>query len=94
LKYNRITASTHHMISERQYKSRINKWRLDKKIKPKEMIAIVRKRQRRKLEEGDKTEYRFCVNNIEVPSSKIDRWMQMHDVPEGVLFVPSPAACT
>jgi hypothetical protein len=89
----RISSSTD-LISERQYKSRIGKWGLDKNIKPKEMMHIVRKRQRRKLIEKDKPEYRFRVNNIEVSPAKISRWMQDHDVPEDAMYASSLQACT
>jgi hypothetical protein len=86
---NRGTSSADYIISERQYKLRIRKWSLDKNIKPKEMMHIVRKRQRRKLLEKDKPEYRYRVNNIEVPPAKISRWMQNHDVPEDEMYAHS-----
>jgi hypothetical protein len=71
----RGSSSADYMISERQYKLRIRKWGLDKNIKSKEMMHIVRKRQRRKLIEKDKPGYRYRVNNIEVPPAEISRWM-------------------
>jgi hypothetical protein len=57
------------------------------------MKAIVRKRQQRKLVEGDKRELVFTVRGSKVESQKIDRWIKRNDVPESFLYAPSPAAC-
>ncbi|KAJ4341733.1 hypothetical protein N0V95_007125 [Ascochyta clinopodiicola] len=43
----------------RQYRTRISQWKQDKNVKPQEMQAIVRKRQRRKLLEPNKRELVF-----------------------------------
>jgi hypothetical protein len=77
----------------RQYKSRISQWKLDKKVKPLEMQCIVRKRQKRKLVEVDKPEQIYEVRGNRVEEAKIDRWMNTHDVPDSMLYTPSPAAC-
>lgn len=82
-----------HGDSIRQYRLRITQWKCDKNIKPKEMRAIVRKRQERKIIETDKPERIFYVRGREVESRKIDRWMHDYGVSEDTLYAPSPAAC-
>jgi hypothetical protein len=66
---------------------------LDKKVKPNEMQAIVRKRQRRKLVESDKREHIFVVRENRVEPEKVDRWMKRNGIGESILYAPSPAAC-
>ncbi|TKA52018.1 hypothetical protein B0A49_12511 [Cryomyces minteri] len=78
----------------RQYRTRISQWGLDKNIKPHEMSAVVRKRQRRKLIESQKGELTFTVRGNEVEPQKIDRWMKRNEIPENVVYAPSPAAYT
>lgn len=70
----------------------ISEWGLDKNVKPEEMKAIVRKRQRRKLVEIDKNELIFEVRGVRVDHHKVDRWMKRNKVPESFLFFPQPAA--
>ncbi|KAJ4027896.1 hypothetical protein NW752_000144 [Fusarium irregulare] len=65
----------------RQYRTRITQWGKDKNIKPAEMAAIVRKRQKRKLVEVDKGEQIFSVRGRNVETHKIDRWMVRHELP-------------
>ena len=77
----------------RQYRTRISQWKKDKNIKPREMKAIVRKRQHRRLVEGRKAELVFRVRGKEVDAQKIDRWMKRHGISENQLDVPSPTAC-
>ncbi|KAF2794007.1 hypothetical protein K505DRAFT_374918 [Melanomma pulvis-pyrius CBS 109.77] len=77
----------------RQYRTRISQWGRDKNIKPDEMKAIVRKRQRRILVE-DKGDLRFTVRGNTVEPEKIDRWMKRNEVLESFLYAPSPAAST
>jgi hypothetical protein len=76
----------------RQYKSRIQKWKLDKNVKSKEMEAIVRKRQQRKVQEPFRPERVFHVRGQEVAQAKIERWMHDNGVSESALFATSPAA--
>jgi hypothetical protein len=71
---------------------RISQWGKDKNVKPQEMQAIVRKRQKRKLVETDKGQLAFEVRGSEVELRKIERWMKRHDVVESALYAPSPAA--
>jgi hypothetical protein len=71
---------------------RISKWGEDKNVKPQEMQAIVRKRQKRKLVETDKRQLVFKVRDNEVERQKIERWMKRHDVADSFLYAPSPAA--
>ncbi|KAF2114628.1 hypothetical protein BDV96DRAFT_647324 [Lophiotrema nucula] len=78
----------------RQYRTRISQWGLDKNVKPKEMKAIVRKRQQRKLVEHSKAELAFTVRGNTVEPQNIDRWMKRHDVPESFVYSPSLAAST
>ncbi|KAF2189775.1 hypothetical protein K469DRAFT_625736 [Zopfia rhizophila CBS 207.26] len=58
------------------------------------MRAIVRKRQQRKVIEANKGELVFQVRGYEVEPQKIDRWMKRHEVPESLLYAPSPTAST
>jgi hypothetical protein len=57
------------------------------------MVAIVRKRQQRKLQEPFRPELVFYVRGQEVEKAKIERWMHHKGVSDDALFVPSPAAC-
>jgi len=57
------------------------------------MKAIVRKRQQRKLVESNKGELAFIVRGNIVEPKKVDRWMKRNEIPESILYAPSPAAC-
>ena len=72
---------------------RISQWGNDKNVKPQEMKAIVRKRQKRKLVETHKGQLVFEVRGSQVEPLKIERWMKRHDVVDSALYAPSPAAC-
>ncbi|KAH6882639.1 Clr5 domain-containing protein [Alternaria rosae] len=78
----------------RQYRSRLSQWKLDKNIKPEEMKAIIRHRQRRGLVETDKPDLKFRVRGQEVEPQKIERWMKRHDISENMVYAPSPALPT
>ncbi|KAH7069070.1 Clr5 domain-containing protein [Paraphoma chrysanthemicola] len=78
----------------RQYRSRISKWKLDKNIKSDEMKCIVKKRQHRKFVESKKPELMFRVRGNLVEPAKVQRWMDRHDVPESMIYAPSPVAST
>ncbi|KAF2807249.1 TPR-like protein [Mytilinidion resinicola] len=78
----------------RQYRTRISQWNKDKNVKGKEMRAIVRKRQERRLVDVKKGELIFDIRGNKVEPQKIDRWMKRHKVPESFLYAPSPAAST
>ncbi|KAF2267719.1 TPR-like protein [Lojkania enalia] len=78
----------------RQYRTRVSQWGKDKNIKPKEMKAIVRKKQRRKLVEVAKPQIEFTVRGSLVESPKIDRWMKRNNVTNSSLYAPSPAEST
>jgi hypothetical protein len=78
---------------ERQYRTRISQWRLDKNVKTKEMEAIVRKRQRRKLVETDKPDLIFAVRGNIVEPKKINRWMKRNGIAESNIYAPCSAAC-
>jgi hypothetical protein len=76
----------------RQYRSRISQWKLDKNVKPDEMKAIVRKKQKRKLIEVNQRDLKFRVRGFEVPSRKIHRYMREKGIAESLLYSESPAA--
>jgi hypothetical protein len=71
----------------------LTQWGKDKNVKPNEMKAIVRKRQRRRLIEKDKAELTFTLRGNVVEDEKIGRWMKRNRVAEEALYDPSPAAC-
>ncbi|KAH6091626.1 hypothetical protein HBI65_154710 [Parastagonospora nodorum] len=89
-----VKAETGFHAEDRQYKSRISKWNLDKNTKTKEMKSIVKKRQKRKIIEDDKAELMFSVRGNELDSTKIDRWMREHNVDEDELYSPSSLVST
>ncbi|KAH5063199.1 hypothetical protein HBH96_061220 [Parastagonospora nodorum] len=89
-----VKAETGFHAEDRQYKSRISKWNLDKNTKTKEMKSIVKKRQKRKIIEDGKAELVFSVRGNEVDSAKIDRWVREHNVDEDELYSPSSLAST
>lgn len=62
--------------SERQYKSRIAQWGLDKKVKQSEMKAIIRIEWKRKTQEGKDTCFR--VRKRPVDPKKIKRFTKDH----------------
>ena len=70
----------------------MTQWGLDKNVKPNEMKAIVRKRQQRKFKETQKGELIFKVRGNVVEPEKIDRWMKRNEIPEDMVYAPSPAA--
>ncbi|CEI67481.1 hypothetical protein FVEN_g5585 [Fusarium venenatum] len=78
----------------RQYQSRISQWGKDKNIKPREMAAIVRKRQQRKINETEKREQIYTVRGRNVEPHKIDRWMARNNVSQTSPYAPSPTAST
>lgn len=66
--------------SERQYKTRISQWALEKNVKFDEMKAIVRKYQERKVQEGKDTLFR--VRKRPVDPKKISRFIKKHKFPD------------
>jgi hypothetical protein len=78
--------------SERQYKSKLAKWNVGKKIRRNEMKAIVRKRQIRKVEEPDKRDLTFTLRGEVVPEAKVDRWMKRKQIPTDAVYSPSSGA--
>ncbi|TGO24115.1 hypothetical protein BPAE_0112g00340 [Botrytis paeoniae] len=63
----------------RQYKRRIEQWKLDKNIKENDMRIILRKDLKRKRE-GKKSEFRICGREIE--PKKIQRFTQRYKATE------------
>ncbi|GAB1310447.1 hypothetical protein MFIFM68171_00657 [Madurella fahalii] len=76
----------------RQYRFRISQWGLDRKIKPGEMKAIVRRRQRRRLVETDKPDLAFSVRGENVDPQKIDRYMKRNGISQDTLYSPASLA--
>ncbi|PWW77507.1 ankyrin [Tuber magnatum] len=64
--------------TEKQYKTRIKVWGLEKKVKTEEMKAIIRIREKRKREGKDST---FLVRKRIVPDQKIERFKRSHKEP-------------
>ncbi|OAL48572.1 TPR-like protein [Pyrenochaeta sp. DS3sAY3a] len=90
-----ILEDEHGFVAEiRQYRTRISQWKMDKNVKPREMAAIVRKRQQRKLIEPERGELVFSVRGQVVEPPKIDRWMKGKNIPQSFLFGASPQAST
>ncbi|WZH43997.1 Kinesin light chain 2 [Fusarium acuminatum] len=90
----KLSLETVKNMIETEFGFTADQWGKDKNIKPAEMAAIVRKRQKRKLVENDKRDQRFTVRERVVEPQKIDRWMNRHEISQATLYVPSPAAST
>jgi hypothetical protein len=76
----------------KQYKDRIEKWGINvKNFKGSEMKAVVRKKQKRKLDEQKESGFR--IRGREVGSEKIEKFMKRNGIPENSEYWPtSPAA--
>lgn len=77
----------------RQYETTLKEWKLGKYIKHREMAAIVRKMQHRRLVEVDKGDLSFEVRNKPVEMDRIRRWMRTHGVASDDIYVQSPPVC-
>ncbi|RPB05499.1 hypothetical protein L873DRAFT_1728251 [Choiromyces venosus 120613-1] len=64
--------------TEKQYKTRIKAWGLEKKVKTGEMLAIIRIREKRKREGKDSI---FTVRKRIVLDQKIERFQKSHKEP-------------
>ncbi|KAJ8108636.1 hypothetical protein OPT61_g8035 [Boeremia exigua] len=80
--------------SDRQWKFRIKRWKLDRSVKRHEMMAIVAKRQHRKVMEPHKPELKFRLRGFNMDSRKILRWMQENKVPVDQLYNGNSGPCT
>lgn len=69
---------------QKQYKTQIKNWRLEKNIKSKEMKAIIRIKRKRKEMQGKETD--FTVRNRPVPPRKIMRYMGKTNTAENESF--------
>ncbi|CUS14947.1 unnamed protein product [Tuber aestivum] len=79
--------------TEKQYKTRIKAWGLEKKVKTEEMKAIIRIREKRKSE-GRRSV--FLVRGRIVPDQKIERFKKSHKepiCPESPSATPSDIEC-
>jgi hypothetical protein len=56
-------------------------------------MAIVRKRQKRRLVDVDKGDLVFELRGSMVDSEKIERWMKRKAMTDTMLYVPTPAPC-
>jgi hypothetical protein len=75
---------------ESQYKKKISKWHLDKKVKGVEMEIILRKQAKHKFEGKDSS---FSVRGQAIEPEKIDRYKKRKNVTEDTLLSQqSPAA--
>jgi len=73
----------------KQYKTHIRRWGLEKKVKGREMRAIVRINRKRKELDGKESEFR--VRNQVVPEWKIRRYTKRTEtITETSLSQPSP----
>jgi len=86
----RITYHVDMRFREKQYKTQIKHWGLEKNVKGREMEAIVRIKRKRKEMEGK--ESNFTVRNRAVPPKKIIRYMERtNTIGNAPLSQPSPA---
>ncbi|KAH8645453.1 hypothetical protein BX600DRAFT_444453 [Xylariales sp. PMI_506] len=90
----RMSADHGFDATERQFRKRFSDWGWDKKVKTNEMKHIVRRHQRRKLNEKQKPELRYKVRDKVVPNGDIQRFMKRNDLPPDELYSPSSIADT
>jgi hypothetical protein len=77
---------------DKQLKTKVAQWRLEKNIKKHEMAAIVRKQQQRKA--TDNKDSAFRVRGREVEASKINRFVRTQEIKgANISSIASPAAC-
>lgn len=75
------------------YKTRINKWRINKRIKTSEIKAMARKRFKRRIEEGKESAFRF--RGRDVNSQELNNHLKRKGISEDELMMqPSPPAGT
>ena len=63
------------MVEEKQILDRLKIWKIQKNVRPKQREYIIRKYLERANMEG-KRPLRFFVRGVEVPSTKIERWLR------------------
>jgi len=73
----------------RQYKGKIKQWKLDKNVKDSEMVFIINKQKKRKIEGKDT---KFRVRGRTVGPEKIARTMKRKNISEDDLSQSSPGA--
>ncbi|KAF3044009.1 hypothetical protein E8E12_005978 [Didymella heteroderae] len=78
----------------RQYEKVIEKWKLSKNIKTREIAAIVRKQQQRDLVDVNKGPLAFSVRGKPVEPERRQRWMRSRGVSKNELYAPDSAAST
>ncbi|CZR66739.1 uncharacterized protein PAC_16640 [Phialocephala subalpina] len=77
------------LATERQYKSKVSEWKMDKNIRKTEMKFMVRKQESRKSEKGKKSAFRIRGRPVE--QRKIDRFRKERD---GEMQAPAPPLST
>jgi hypothetical protein len=73
--------------SEKQYKYRFDKWKLEKNVSQTKMPGISRIRKERRLHEQKETE--FSLRGRPIPPEKIDRWEKRHNSAEDQAVSPN-----
>ena len=77
---------TDHIFRRRQYNTKIGEWRIGKNVKDNEMRAIIRKEQKRKMEDPPK-ESVFRVRKQHVNPHKIARFKRSKGVTDDDILV-------
>ncbi|KXX77024.1 Metacaspase-1B [Madurella mycetomatis] len=83
-----IMATRHNFhATEKQYKYRFEKWKLEKYVSQTKMSAVSRIRNKRCLNEQKETE--FSLRGRPIPPEKIDRWEKRHNPAEEQAISPN-----
>lgn len=72
---------------EVQYKKRIKKWKLEKNVKKDVMELMIKKREKRKVEEDKDTQ--FSINGHQVSEERLERFKKRFKQP---VVAPCPSA--
>ncbi|KAK0623770.1 hypothetical protein B0T14DRAFT_602277 [Immersiella caudata] len=88
-----LSEEFHFQPTERQIMSRIQKWGLDKKVKPAESLFMSRKLKHRRTHEPEKPDYVFTVRGKMQPPEKRERWEKRMGASQGV-FSPCSVPAT
>ncbi|KAJ4990517.1 hypothetical protein SVAN01_03964 [Stagonosporopsis vannaccii] len=80
--------------TDRQWKHRIKRWKLDRNVKDHEMRAMIRKSQFRRVSEPRRPQLNFRVRGFNVDHKKLLRWMKEHDVAGDQLYTDGSGART
>ncbi|KAB5583444.1 hypothetical protein GE09DRAFT_302196 [Coniochaeta sp. 2T2.1] len=89
-----ISKETGFEATERQYRSILSKWNVNKYIPRPVMKAIVRKQQARRVAEPQKRNLVFYLRGEAVPEEKVARFMKREDIAPDVACSPASGADT